>query len=131
MADVGTGISRTREQIGDEAQGIESVRIFNEQLTLTELPIRIMTRDVTNDSIWGNGSAWGSDEWQGEYNNELTTVTVTNSGNNAFNRMRARQITIDDCDSTTGWTASDDATSTTTNTTTKTQGTSSLNVNAT
>ena len=78
MTDTRSAI-RVRDQLGkpDDVDGI-FVQLFD-NVDVQIQPLEVYKRDVTNDSIWGDGVAWGDDNWQGTYSEPNLLQTVSNA----------------------------------------------------
>ena len=82
-----SGIQQTRDEIGTEDELSFIFKRFSEKFNVYQGPSARRTRDVTNDSIWGNGDTWGSDLWQGDYINEPVMESVINIDNRFEDRF--------------------------------------------
>lgn len=76
-----SGIQQTRDEIGTEDVIRFIPKRFAEKYNFKQGTFIRETRDVTNDSIWGNGDAWGSDYWQATYINSKVYELVINIDN--------------------------------------------------
>ena len=87
---VGDRVKRL-EAMQDNADVVQKYLSFIEKVNVVSKPgrIRTRTRDTSTDSIWGVAT-WGTDDWDGTYDNDFVVKSVTN-----YNKIMIERFNFD------------------------------------
>jgi len=86
MLNYGQNIQQVRDEIGTEPDTNLIVKVKQEKVKVTEGPTQILTKDVSDDYIWGRDN-WGEAYWDDSYTNSFSVQGVTNPKNRFIDRF--------------------------------------------